>query len=137
MQREELNFILQNVEEKELEALHNSIVATSQYQVLLAPAQQTLLQPIYDPISTGSFYGGEILVTTAIVSVNEAKGWAMVMDDNAQMALFVAGIDAAYGAGIFIDDITLLCDKAKIALHNKQIKINKKVNATRVSFDLM
>lgn len=139
IQREELNFILQKADEKELKKLYKKIKEKYEVKVLLAPVQQTLLQPINDPISKGEFYGGEILVTTTIVSVGDTlnKGWAMVLDDNEKISLYIAACDGAFGAGYFHKEIQELVKEAKKALHVQQKVINKKINATKVSFDLM
>lgn len=139
LQREELNFILQKADEKELKQLYKKIKEKHNVKVLLAPVQQTLLQPINDPISKGEFYGGEILVTTTLVSVDDThnKGWAMVMDDNEKVSLYIAVCDGAFGAGYFHEEIQELVKETNKALHAKQKIINKKVNATKVSFDLM
>ncbi len=139
VQREELNFILQKADEGELKKLYKKIKEKYDVKILLAPVQQTLLQPISDPISQGEFYGGEILVTTTIVSVgnDNQKGWAMVQDDNEKISLYISVCDGAFGAGYFTKEIESLVKESKKALHVTQKSINQKVNATKVSFDLM
>jgi len=84
MQREALNFLLQKADFSALRELYKKIKKEHEIVVLQSPTQQTLLQPIHDPISQGEFYGGEILVTTTVVTVGNQsnKGWAMVMDDH-------------------------------------------------------
>jgi len=139
MQREELNFVLQKADEKELKKLYKKIKEKYEVKILLAPVQQTLLQPIFDPISKGEFYGGEILVTTTIISVGNAhnKGWAMVNDDNEKLSLHVAVCDGAFGACYFTKEIEKLVKDTKKTMQIKLKTTNKKVNATKVSFDLM
>lgn len=137
--REELNFILQRADKKELRKLYKQIKEENVVKILLAPVQQTLLQPIFDPISKGEFYGGEILVTTAIVSIGSkgSKGWAMVQDDNEKVSLHIAVCDAAFGAGYFTKEIENLVKETKKTMQINQKFINQKINATKVSFDLM
>jgi len=121
----------------ELEQLYKKIDKNYKVQVLTAPTEQTLLVPVKDPISGSEFYAGEVLVTSTIVQVEETKGWSMVMDTNEELSLFTAVLDAAYEANIFKDEIvSTLTQAAKVELSKKENE-NQKVNATRVSFDLM
>ncbi|MCI0500759.1 MAG: phosphonate C-P lyase system protein PhnG [Epsilonproteobacteria bacterium] len=141
MQREDLNFILQKADFDALEELYNKIKSELSIVVLQSPVQQTLLQPIFDPISKGEFYGGEILVTTTIVRLAKGdatyKGWAMVQDDNEKLSLYIAVCDGCFGAGFFKNEIETLATQTLQNIQKLQKECNKKVNATRVNFDLM
>ncbi|MDX1809664.1 MAG: phosphonate C-P lyase system protein PhnG [Sulfurospirillaceae bacterium] len=139
MRREELNFILQKTDLSELRELYKNIKKKHVVTILQSPTQQTLLQPVYDPISNGEFYGGEILVTTTIVTVGNQsnKGWAMVLDDHEKLSLYIAVCDGAYAAGYFKDEIIKLVKDSKRKILLSQLEENKKVNSTKVSFDLM
>ncbi len=139
IKREDLNFILQRADVKELENLYNNIKNQYEVKILQAPTQQTLLQPIYDPISKGEFYAGEILVTSTIVSVGGSshKGWAMVQDDNEKLSLYISVLDASFEADIFKKEIEELVTSTIQKIQTMQKELNKKVNATKVSFDLM
>lgn len=141
MKREELNFILQKADFKALEELYQKIKNELEIAVLQSPVQQTLLQPIYDPISKGEFYGGEILVTTTIAQLSKGddtyKGWAMVQDDNEKLSLYIAVCDGCFGAGFFVNEIETLATQTVQNIQKMQKECNKRVNATRVNFDLM
>jgi len=137
MKREEINDLAQLVQIDKLEQLYKKIDENYKVQVLTAPTEQTLLVPVKDPISGSDFYAGEVLVTSTIVQVEDTKGWSMVMDTNDELSLFTAVLDAAYEANIFKDEIvSTLTQAAKVELSKKENE-NQKVNATRVSFDLM
>ncbi len=137
--REDLNFILQMADLKKLKKLYENIKNRFKIDIVQAPTQQTLLQPIKDPISKGEFYGGEILVTTAIVAIKDVKckGWAMVLDDNKELSLYIATCDAVFEDGYFKDDIKRLIEETKIDIKIKEKEQNRKINSTRVNFDLM
>lgn len=139
MQREKLNFLLQKADFEKLHILYKKIKKEHKVTLLQSPTQQTLLQPIHDPISQGEFYGGEILVTTTIVTIdnNTNKGWAMVLDDNPKRSLYIAVCDGAFGAGFLKDEIKKLAKEATDNIKESQTKENQKVNSTRVSFNLM
>lgn len=140
MEREDINFILQKAQINELENIYKLVDEKYGVRVLQNPTQQTLLQPIIDPISGGEFYAGEILVTTTIVQIgtdSNNKGWAMVQDDNATLSLFISVCDGAFAAGFFKEEIETLINNTKLEIEKLQKNINKKINSTKVSFDLM
>lgn len=137
MQREEINYLGQKTDIKKLEELYIKIDSKHKVQQLAPATQQTLLVPVKDPISNGSFYGGEVLVTSTIVQVEQTKGWAMVMDDNEEVSLYTAVLDAAFAKDVFKDEIVQLLEQTKdILVHEKNV-LNQKVNSTKVNFDLL
>lgn len=137
MKREDVNSLAQLVAKAELKKLYTKINEKHTIKVLTAPTEQTLLVPVKDPISGGEFYSGEVLVTSTIVSVDDIKGWSMVMDSNNKLSLYTAVLDASFEANIFKDEIKTLLKSAKKAEEKSNKEQNKKVNSTRVSFDLM
>jgi alpha-D-ribose 1-methylphosphonate 5-triphosphate synthase subunit PhnG len=137
MKREDINNFAQLVKIEELKKLYEKINENYGVKVLTAPTEQTLLVPVKDPISNGSFYAGEVLVTSTIVQVENTKGWAMVMDSNEELSLYIASLDACFEANIYTDEITNILENAKNDNEEKNRKINQKVNSTRVSFDLL
>ncbi|WP_321471613.1 phosphonate C-P lyase system protein PhnG [Halarcobacter sp.] len=137
MNREDINFLSQFIQENKLENLYKKIEKDYEIKVLTNPTEQTLLVPVKDPISGGDFYAGEVLVTSTIVEVNGVKGWSMVLDTNEELSLKTAVLDASFEANIFKEEILDLLEKTKNEIVNKNAIYNKKVNSTRVSFDLM
>lgn len=137
IQREDLNYILQEAELEKLEKLYKKIDKKLGITILSNPSSQTLLVPVKDPISGGEFYAGEVLVTSTIVEINKNKGWSMVQDENEQLSLYIATLDAVFENEEFKDDIIKLCKKTNKKMQEKKNILNKKVNSTRVSFDLM
>lgn len=137
MKREDINNFAQLVKIEELKKLYEKINENYGVKVLTAPTEQTLLVPVKDPISNGSFYAGEVLVTSTIVQVENTKGWAMVMDSNEELSLYIASLDACFEANIYKNEITNILENAKNNNEEKNRKINQKVNSTRVSFDLL
>ena len=137
MKREDINALAQEVNIKTLEKLYEKINQKHKIRVLTSASEQTLLVPVKDPISNGSFYAGEVLVTSTILEVNGTKGWSMVMDSNYDLSLYTAVVDACFEANIYKNEIIEVLEEAKKA-KNKKIKMrNKKVNSTKVSFDFM
>lgn len=137
MKREEINQLAQLVQIDKLKKLYEKIDKNFKVKILTAPSEQTLLVPVKDPITGGSFYSGEVLVTSTIVQVQEEKGWSMVMDSNEDLSLYVAVLDACFEKKIYKDEIKDLLKEAKKIEEKKNKKINRKVNSTRVSFDLL
>jgi alpha-D-ribose 1-methylphosphonate 5-triphosphate synthase subunit PhnG len=137
MKREDINNFAQLVKIEELKKLYEKIDENYGVKVLTAPTEQTLLVPVKDPISNGSFYAGEVLVTSTIVQVENTKGWAMVMDSNEELSLYIASLDACFEANIYKNEIIDILENAKNDNEEKNRKVNQKVNSTRVSFDLL
>lgn len=137
MKREDVNSLAQLVPLIELEKIYKKIDQDYKIKVLTKPTEQTLLVPVKDPISGGSFYAGEVLVTSTIVQVEKTKGWSMVMDLNEEKSLYIAVLDACFEANIYKENIESLLLDAKQGREESIKKTNKKVNSTRVSFDLM
>lgn len=137
MKREEINDLAQLVQIEKLEKLYKKIDKNHNVKILTQATEQTLLVPVQDPISGGSFYAGEVLVTSTIVQVEEVKGWSMVMDLNEEISLYTAVLDASFEANICKEEIESLLIDAKNIKEENIKKTNRKVNSTRVSFDLM
>lgn len=137
MKREDVNFLANLAKEEELEVFCEKVSKKFDVSVLSAPNEQTLLVPVKDPISGGSFYGGEVLVTSCLVQVDDTKGWSMIMDIDKKKAFYVAMLDACFAKDIFKSDIVNLLMKVENRVKEQKSKLNKKVNSTRVSFDLM
>lgn len=137
MKREELNFYLQQAPTDELLTLCKNVALEAQVTRIQKPTQQTLLLPVKDPITDGEFISGEVLVTSAIVQVDGVNGWAMVMDDNSELAEAVATLDGAFAAGMYTNRIIALAKTGKCNIEDTQATENRKAENTRVSFDLM
>jgi alpha-D-ribose 1-methylphosphonate 5-triphosphate synthase subunit PhnG len=137
MEREELNFYMQKSPSAEISQLCSEIGAKTTVRLIQKPTPQTLLVPVKDPINGGTFLAGEVLVTSAIVQVDGNNGWAMVMDDNPEMATNLAILDGAFAAGIDVDEIIRLAGQGRKLFNAEKEKENEQVAGTRVAFDLL
>jgi alpha-D-ribose 1-methylphosphonate 5-triphosphate synthase subunit PhnG len=137
MEREQLNYFLQQAPFPLLSALCEKISKEAAIELIQKPTSQTLLVPVVDPINQGTFISGEVLVSSAIVQVNGVNGWAMVMDENPELATSLAVLDGAYAAGMRKLEIVQLAGQGKEAMDSKHADMNARVNSTRVSFDLL
>lgn len=137
MEREQLNFYLQQVDGSELFSLRNRIEHDAKVELIQKPVSQTLLVPVKDPINRGSFYSGEVLVSSAIVQVNSINGWSMVMDDDPELAVTIAVLDGAFSADVRKDEIIELARQGMEQIQARETEQNARINATRVNFDLL
>lgn len=137
LSREDLNDILQHADDKEVHALATMIRTAAEVRPLQHPTSQTLLVPVHDPISGNSFYCGEILATAAVVEVAGKSGWAMVMDDKAELALDIATLDGAWAADLHQKEIHALLVKTAVERTRKQQQDRSRTASTRVNFDRM
>ncbi|MEA2115766.1 MAG: phosphonate C-P lyase system protein PhnG [Thermodesulfobacteriota bacterium] len=137
MNRDKLIFYLQRAEPEEISILCQQIRQQADIRIIQQPTEQTLMLPLVDPVNQGSFYGGEVLVTSAIVRVNEVDGWSMIMDDQSELACNIAILDGAFTACIEKKAIKSLAAKGR-EHHEQDLRdTESQVSATRVSFDLM
>lgn len=137
MHREELNFYLQQADQGMITDLSRRIQAEQEVFLIQKPMAQTLLLPVHDPVVSGSFYGGEVLVTSVLVRVNDCEGWAMVMDEEDDLAFDIAVLDGAWAAGIERIAIELLAGQGRDGHEQKCREQAAEIDRTRVSFDLM
>lgn len=136
--RKDLNFLLQECSFKSLKKVCDEVTNSHKIEIVEKPNLYTVLVPVKDPISGGSFYVGEVLATRCIVRIDEKHmGWAMVYDENYEMANYVAILDAAYGAGFFIEKIDNLLAEGRNNFVLKKRYINQYAHSTKVEFDLM
>lgn len=137
MEREELNFFMQKSPAQNISNLCRAIRERASVEQIQKPTPQTLLVPVRDPINGGTFLGGEVLVTSAITQVNDNNGWAMVMDDNPQLAADLAIIDGAFAGGICTDEIIHIAKQGQQAYEEEKARVNAQIAETRVAFDLL
>lgn len=137
MQREDLNDFLQAAPQEDVLSLYEKICDEVDVHIIQQPTPQTLLVPVRDPINGGKFYGGEVLVTSSIVRVGETDGWSMVLDDSPEQSLHIAVLDGAYAGGIRTGEITALAEIGEASRLEQDVHLNRKIERTRVSFDLM
>lgn len=137
MNREYLNFFLQRADSGMVINLSQKILDEHAVQLIQKPVAQTLHLPINDPVVCSRFYGGEILVTSAIVKVNDCKGWAMGMDAEEDMVYHIAVLDGAWAADVERPAIGRLAEMGQNAHQNDCQQEAGRVNTTRVAFDLM
>lgn len=137
MEREQLNFYLQKTPGDDLTSIRQLIENSGSIELIQKPTSQTLLVPVKDPINEGSFLSGEVLVTSCIVRVNSTNGWAMVQDDNPELAVSIAILDGAYAADFYKEEIIELAKKGRRAAEQENSGLNARVNSTRVTFDLL
>ena len=137
MEREELSFYMQKAPATEVSRLRKIIETRATVQLIQKPTPQTLLVPVKDPINGGEFLGGEVLVTSAFVSVDGHNGWAMVMDDSPESATSLAIIDGAIGADICVDEIMAIGERGRLSHDQAKKDTNKQASTTRVAFDLL
>lgn len=137
IEREDLNFNLQHVLPNRLREECNAIEREAEIEMVQKPTRQTMLIPVEDPINQGTFLAGEKLVTSAVVKVNGEPGWAMIADQNDELARMIAILDAAFASGVRKDQITHLALEGRKIKTENQAAVNQQINATRVSFDLL
>jgi alpha-D-ribose 1-methylphosphonate 5-triphosphate synthase subunit PhnG len=117
MHREDLNYYLQKASSKARDALCSEVKSRALVTVIQQPTIQTLMLPVTDPINDSAYFPGKVPVTSAIIRVNNSDGWAMIMDEEPDLAKQVALLDGAFGANICRSEILSLANEGK---HNHE-----------------
>lgn len=118
--------------------LAEKITNGNEIKILQKPETcMTMLQAI-DSVGHTPFYAGEVLMTEAVVSINEAAGFGFVLENDPTRALCMAIIDAALQAHVKEErEIRQkLADEEKHILELRQ-KEQALIAATKVRFAIM
>ena len=76
-------------------------------------------------------------VVASVHLVDYTDGWAMVMDEEPNLAKQVAMLDGAFGANICRSEILSLAGEGKLNHEHQAATLAGRVEKTKVSFDLM
>jgi alpha-D-ribose 1-methylphosphonate 5-triphosphate synthase subunit PhnG len=82
-----------------LERLATEVGAGHPVVTVQEPTTELVLMESADPVSGGSFYVGDVLLTTALVEIDGAVGCGVVMGDEPARAQAAAVLDATLNAG--------------------------------------
>jgi alpha-D-ribose 1-methylphosphonate 5-triphosphate synthase subunit PhnG len=104
---------------------------------LQAPATELVLMEAADPVGGGSFYLGEVLVTTALVEVDGAPGGAVVLGDEPERADAAAVLDAALRQPDPDPRLLAALAAEEAAIGRRQRREWARVERTRVQFETM
>ena len=108
MEKRRLTRILTKAERHVIEALSADIQRTYSPVIVNEPAKALAMIKMREPVKQSLFYVGEVIVCEATVEIDDVKGVAVIMGDDATKALDMAIIDAAINRGVFNGWNTLL-----------------------------
>lgn len=137
MNKKRLFKIMSKATSKEVEKLSEKIKKNRDNNIIMIkePGKTLAMIKMREPVKNSLFYLGEVIVSEAVVELNQVKGIGIVMGDDFDKAFNMAVIDAAVNKGIF-DDIDVLNE-----LEKKQQQKEERENAmhlkTMVSFNSM
>lgn len=114
------------------------IAARHDIKVLQEPETCMTMMQAMDSVGHTPFYVGEILMTEAVVSINEATGLGFALEDEPVRALCIAIIDAALTAHIEEEvEIRRIVAVEEQHILERQQQEAALVAATQVRFALM
>ncbi|WP_215827912.1 phosphonate C-P lyase system protein PhnG [Pelorhabdus rhamnosifermentans] len=114
------------------------IAARHDIKVLQQPETCMTMMQALDSVGHTPFYVGEILMTEAVVSINEATGFGFALEDEPVRALCIAIIDAAFTAHIEEEvEIRHIVAAEEQRILKRQQQEAALVAATQVRFDIM
>ena len=91
----ELGEILAEGELRVWQDLAEAIAGKHEIKVLQQPETCMTMMQVLDSVGQTPFYAGEVLMTEAAVSINNAVGYGVALEDDTIRALCAAIIDAA------------------------------------------
>ena len=135
MDKKRLFRILTKANTEDISAMAEKIKKQYSIVIVKEPNKTLAMIKMREPVKESLFYIGEVLVSEAIVELDNVKGIAVTMGDDLEKTLDMAIIDAAYNKGVFEDESKLL------NIEMTQIELEQKENAmhlkTMVSFSSM
>jgi len=138
MQKKRLFSIMSKTKAGLLKGMVRSISDKYKITVIKEPAKTLTMIKMREPVKSGLFYIGEVMVTEAVVEISGTRGIAVTMGDDFEKVLYMAIIDC--GFNLALDEMDLI-EEQLISLEEKQLKMREKENAmhlkTMVSFNSM
>lgn len=138
MTKEEIFEVLMQAEAGQIQPLAETLGRTIPHHVLKGPAQELIMFQAEESVEKIDFNVGEILVTTARIKVNDAIGFAMVMDmdeEKAQGAALLIGIiEANLPESDQIRDLVAGLKDYQLGQLREEREI---ISSTRVNFEVM
>lgn len=135
MEKKRMSKIMVKADREDIIKQAEMIKKNNRVVIIKEPEKVLTMIKMREPVKESLFYLGEVIVTEALVKVNDVAGMAVAMGDDYEKTLAMAIIDAAYNAGAFADEEFLL------RLEEKQIEREEKENAlfakTMVNFNTM
>ena len=133
MDRKRLSRILARACREDVAAITAGIRETHRPVIVKPPGKSLAMIKMREPVRQSLFYIGEVIVCEAVVEIDGARGFAVLMGDDEQKTLDMAIIDAAFSKGVFI------CDDRLYELEREQKDIAMRENAmhlkTMVNFE--
>ena len=135
MNRKRISRILAKADAAKVAELAHEIEQKYAIIIIKEPRKTLTMIRMREPVKSSLFHLGEVIVTEAIVSVEDIKGMAVLLGDQPEKTLHMAILDAAYNKGIFVAEHVLLeLERAQMLHEQKENALHLK---TMVSFQSM
>lgn len=135
MDKKRLFRIMNRADRKVIMEFASEVSIRNHVVVVKKPKKSLAMVKMREPVKESLFYVGEVIVTDAIVSIDNTTGRAVAMGDDFDKTLAMAIIDAACNCGCFSRMSDLY------ALEREQLKALEKENTmfmkTMVNFNSM
>ena len=135
MEKRRLFKILAKAEREEVGCLAKKIKDKYSVTIIKKPEKTLAMIKMREPVKESLFYLGEVIISEAVVMLDDVKGTAVTMGDDFDKVTNMAVIDAACNKGVFEDYAALE------QLEEKQLLAEQRENAmfmkTKVNFHSM
>jgi alpha-D-ribose 1-methylphosphonate 5-triphosphate synthase subunit PhnG len=107
-------------------------------RVLRPPETGLVMMRVRDSVEESDFYLGEVLVTEAVVEINGARGFGLILEDEPEKALCFAVIIAALAADLpDKEEFQAVVDQQRRLVEAANGRKDGMVAGTRVRFAIM
>lgn len=93
MEKKRLFRIMVGAKKEKLQEFSQMIQKYGEVLIIKEPCKTLAMIKMREPVQNSLFYIGEVMVTEAIVEINQIKGMAVIMGDDFEKALAMAVID--------------------------------------------
>jgi alpha-D-ribose 1-methylphosphonate 5-triphosphate synthase subunit PhnG len=138
MEKQRLFRILSKADYEEINNMSNQLALKYGVIIIKDPSKTLAMIKMREPVKSGLFYLGEVIVSETIVELGGVKGMAVTIGDDYNKVLSMAIIDAAFNKNA--DEVTAI-EEQLLLLEQKQHEEAARENAmclkTMVSFNSM
>ncbi len=123
---------------EELGKLYEKISRNHEVKLVKNPQKTLTMIKVRETTGNSLFYLGEAICTECMVSVDEVRGFSVLLGDDFEKAISVASIDAVLHSEYAEKEEIIAClEKIEQRKAEEKSYINAEINKSKVDFNLM
>lgn len=123
---------------KDLQQLYDLVANNHSIKLVKAPQKTLTMIQVREPAGNSLFYLGEAICTECMVSVDDIRGFSVLLGDDYEKAVSTAVIDAVMHSD-FVEKDAIVLSLTEIEAQNIAEKsyVNAEIQKSKVDFNLM